>query len=342
MNSRERFMVALALQQPDRVPIMEGSIHPNVWRPLCPAARDDADVQDQLDLDAVCCRAPFATVSEQGEYFTDEWGVVYKKSAEVTQHPYRGPIETLADLRTYTPPDPTAAHRLAAVQDTVAHYKGQRAIVFKHRAAFMWSAYLMGLDNLLFSFLQEPRLAAAVLDMVVEVNEEVIRRAVRAGADVVMLLDDYAANTGPLMSPEVFRQFVLPRLQRVVDTVHAEGALCIKHTDGNIWKILDMIVDTGIDAINPLEPCAGMDIGEVKRQYGRRVCLVGNIDCGALLVTGTTTDVEQAVKDCIRAAAPDGGYILSSSNSIQSGVRPENLRAMIEAGRKWGSYPLAV
>ena len=143
-----------------------------------------------------------------------------------------------------------------------------------------------------------------------------------------------------MMSPTHFEEFVLPRMKKAVDAIHEEGALCIKHTDGNLWPILDMLVDSGIDAINPLEPVAGMDIGEVKAAYGDRVCLMGNIDCGELLSHGTVTQVEEAVRECIAAAAPGGGFILSSSNSIHSSVDPDNYLAMVQAGKKFGAYPL--
>ena len=118
--------------------------------------------------------------------------------------------------------------------------------------------------------------------------------------------------------------------------------MVIKHSDGNIWPLLDMIVEAGADAINPLEPSAGMDIAEVKAKYGRQVCLVGNIDCGDLLSHGTPEQVEAAVKQCIADAGPGGGFILSSSNSIHSSVKPENFVAMVRATHKWGGYPLAL
>jgi len=101
-----------------------------------------------------------------------------------------------------------------------------------------------------------------------------------------------------------------------------------------------MIVETGVDAINPLEPVAGMDIAEVKRRYGDQVCLIGNIDCGELLSRGTPQQVRQVVQETIRQAAPGGGYIMSSSNTIHSSVKPENYQAMIEATHLYGAYPL--
>ena len=98
------------------------------------------------------------------------------------------------------------------------------------------------------------------------------------------------------------------------------------------------IVDAGPDAINPLEPVAGMDIRRVKEAYGDRVCLVGNIDCGELLSHGTRGQVDAAVCHCLAAASPGGGFILSSSNSIHSSVNPDNYLAMVEAGHAYGLY----
>ena len=115
--------------------------------------------------------------------------------------------------------------------------------------------------------------------------------AIERGADIVVLLDDYADNNGPLMSPELFNEIVLPYLTNTVRAVKDAGGYVIKHTDGNLWPILESLIDTGIDAIHPIEPTAGMDIGEVKQRYGDRVCIMGNIDCGELLCRGTTDAV---------------------------------------------------
>ncbi|MCH7945089.1 MAG: hypothetical protein IIC73_03620, partial [Armatimonadetes bacterium] len=293
-----------------------------------------------LDLDVVGCGPVFQRVSGDDHRWVDEWGVHYQRNAEAMAHPVRGAISGLDDLRTYRPPDPDASCRLGKLPEFVQRYKGKRAIVFHHRAAFMWSCYLLGMENMLMALAEEPQLANAVLDTVVEVNEQICRNAVRAGADIVTLGDDYAMNAAPLFSPECFRRHILPRLQRVVDAVHDEGGLVIKHSDGNLWPILDTIVDTGAEALNPIEPSAGMDIARVKDQYGDRICLIGNIDCGHLLSHGSIEEVERAVRTCIAAAAPGGGFMLSSSNSIHSSVKPVNYVAMVRAGRDYGRYPL--
>ncbi len=344
MNSYERVKTALALKKPDRVPIMELSIDSKVINAACPEAKDQADFAEIVGLDAVTCLgiSHFNKISENSDgTYVDEWGVLYKKGgSETISHPIKGPIRTMYDLEHYVPPDPDAPHRLGNLPELVKRFKGKKAIIFLQRAAFMWSAYLNGLDNLLMNFLIQPEFAHALLDKVLAVNEKTARNAIKAGADIIVAGDDYASSRSPLMSPDLFRKFILPRLKKFVDAVHEEGGYIIKHTDGNIWPLLDMMVNTGIDAINPMEPVAGMDIGEVKQRYGDRVCLVGNIDCGELLSNGSVEEVEAAVKECISKASSGGGHIICSSNSIHSSVKPENYLAMIKATEKFGKYPI--
>ena len=340
MNSVERVHAALRLEQPDRVPIMEFIIDDKVARAIMPDMADVQDFMDRMDMDAVGCGAYFAKVRENGDgTYVDEWGVTYKSGGtEMIAHPLRGPIETLEDARAYTPPDPDRPDRLGKLPDLVSRYKGKRAICFHHRAAFMWSAYLMGLDNLLAALLIEPELAVYVMDKVLETNMRIVSNAIRAGAEVIVLGDDYAHNLGTLMSPALFEEFILPRLARMVRMIKDEGAFCIKHSDGNIYSILEMIVSTGCDGINPVEPVAGMDLRTVKRMVGDRVCITGNIDCAHLLPHGSPEEVKAAVIQAIRDAGEGGGYILTSSNSIHSSVKPENLVAMIRATQKHGGY----
>ncbi len=338
MNSVERVRAALTGVMPDRVPIVEFVIDPKVAMALVPAAGDVSAACDLLDLDSVGSSALFPPVAEWGDDYRDEWGVTYRRGAQVVSHPLSGPIKERDDLLRWQPPDPDAPVRLQKLREVVSRYKGRRAILFHHRAVFMWSAYLVGLDRLLELFVTDPDFVQALFERVMAVNERIIRNAIRAGAEVVCLGDDYASNAGPMFSPRMFRELLLPYLQRMVDAIHAEGGLVVKHSDGNIWPLLPDIVGTGVDGINPLEPTAGMDLAEVKAAYGQQVCLIGNIDCGDLLSHGTPAQVEAAVREAIQAAAPGGRFMLSSSNSIHASVRPENYRTMIAAGRRYGSY----
>ena len=336
MTSTELVRTALEGGRPDRVPIVEFVIDSKVWRAAMPDASDCADFMDRARYDCVGCGATFNRVEERADgTYIDEWGVGYMPGPEAVAHPLKGPIATIDDARSWTPPDPSAAHRLATLRDYVARYRGKRAICFHHRAAFMWSAYLTGLDNLLLSFLADPALAEYVMDKVLDANMQLVRNAVRAGAEVIILGDDYAHNHGPMMSPTVFEQFIAPRLKKMIDAIHDEGALCIKHTDGNIYPILDAIVATNPDGLNPIEPVAGMTLRETRRRVGSRLCLVGNIDCGQLLSAGTTEQVREAVRQAIIDGTEGGPFMLCSSNSIHSSCKPENVMAMVDEARQW-------
>lgn len=341
MNSTERVHAALRLEQPDRVPVVEFVVDDRVARGAVPGCRDVADCMDRLGMDSVGCGARFEKVRENPDgSYVDEWGVAYIANAEVVAHPVRGPIRTLAEARAYSPPPSDTPHRLGPLADLVARYKGKRAICFHHRAAFMWAAYLMGIDSILMNFLAEPETVEVTMDKVLECNMAIVRRAIRSGAEVIILGDDYASNIGPMMSPATFAHFIQPRLKKMVDMIHEEGAFCVKHTDGNIYAIMDMIVAAEPDALNPIEPLAGMDLKKVKQLVGDRVCLMGNIDCGRLLPHGTAEEVRQAVRQAIADAGHGGGYIVSSSNSFHSSCQPSNLVAMVDAVREFGQYPL--
>jgi uroporphyrinogen decarboxylase len=104
--------------------------------------------------------------------------------------------------------------------------------------------------------------------------------------------------------------------------------------------VLGVLVDAGIDGIDPVDPIAGMDLATVKRDWGDRIAIKGNVDCASVLVDGPQAEVVEAVKTCIRAAGAGGGYTCSSSNSIHSGVKPALYRTMVEAIREYGTYPL--
>jgi len=144
---------------------------------------------------------------------------------------------------------------------------------------------------------------------------------------------------GPMVSPKHTARFLTPATQKQVELGHELGVPVFKHTDGNLWQIIQLLVDTGIDGLHPIDPMAGMDLAEVGAKYPD-LCLMGNVNCGATLSWKSVEEVRQEVKECIKKAGYGGGYICMSSNSIHSGVKPENYVAMIKAVREFGKYPL--
>jgi uroporphyrinogen decarboxylase len=346
MNSYERVVAALERRQPDRVPYIESVIDQHVMEALLPGC-DYFQFNEWLGIDSVgqnrssWSRDNVEYVDKEKGFFRDKWGVIRAFGPESTPAPVEGPIKRPEDLKTYTPPDPEAPDVLGAIPEIVSRYKGKKAITALCRDAFFNPAFLRGMSQFLMDMIENPDLVHELIELTLSHDIRAMQRVVQAGVDVVIFGDDYADKNSTLMSPRHFKEFILPGLKRSVEAAHEAGAYVVKHTDGNIMPILDMIVDTGIDGLNPIEPAAGMDISLLKQRYGRRIALIGNVDCGYLLCQAPVEEVRAVTRDTIRVAAPGGGYCLSSSNSIHSSVRPENFMAMIETWREYRTYPIA-
>jgi uroporphyrinogen decarboxylase len=181
-----------------------------------------------------------------------------------------------------------------------------------------------------------------LVDMSAEFNLALARDAVRRGAKIVFTGDDYAYDKGLLISPKSFNEIFYPGFLKVMKGFKDLGLLVIKHTDGYIWPIIEKLIDSGIDCLDPIEPTAGMFLSEVKEKYGDRIALKGNVDCSETLTFGSVDEVIKETKKCIEDAGNGYGYVLSSSNSIHSGVKPANYMAMIDTLHEFGQYPLKV
>jgi len=338
MNGLGRMLTALDLREPDRIPIWELIINEPVIAALAGSvSKEDFYESEGLDGISVFEDVRRVQVIDPATY-RDEWGILWRIEPSGLAYPSGGPIKLPEDLDTYSPPDPDAEHRLQSLERAVKRFKGTRAVVFACHEGFEFSHYLRGMRRLLLDYYRNPRLARRLARIVTDYKKKVIARAIDLGADVVLTGDDYCNRNGPLMSVAHFEKFVLPYLRETVAVARRRGIPYIKHTDGNIWPIFEQLVNAGITAIDPLEPAAGMDIGEVKERYGDRICLIGNIDCGELLSWRFPRDVADSVRETVARAGPGGGYILSSSNSIHPAVKPENYRAMVQAARRYGKY----
>ena len=155
--------------------------------------------------------------------------------------------------------------------------------------------------------------------------------------DGFALCSDYCFNTGPFLSPSMFSEFITPYLAKLIRGYREMGFYTIKHTDGNIMPILDQLVEANPHALHSLDPQAGVDIAEVKRRVGNKVCLIGNVNC-ALLQTGTEEEVIESVRYALKHGMPGYGYIFSTSNCIYTGLTLERYELMLKIWREEGNY----
>ena len=173
-----------------------------------------------------------------------------------------------------------------------------------------------------------------MVDAAIERAEELRRHG---GIDGFALNTDYCDNRGPFLSPATFGELVTPYLEQLVRAYRDMGFYVIKHTDGNIMPILDQLVQAGPHALHSLDPQGGVDLAEVKRRYGDRVCLIGNVNC-SLLQSGSEDDMICSARQALRMGMPDGGYVFSTSNCIYTGADLSRYELMLDVRRSEGNY----
>ncbi|NLT74801.1 MAG: hypothetical protein GXX94_11540 [Chloroflexi bacterium] len=158
------------------------------------------------------------------------------------------------------------------------------------------------------------------------------------GLDGLTLCSDYCLNTGPFLSPPMFRKFVSPFLRQLVQGQRELGFYVIKHTDGNIMPILSELVEAGPHALHSIDPQAGVDLGQVKQLVGDRVALIGNVNCG-LLTSGSEAEVAADVRRSLSQGMAGYGYIFSTSNCIFTGMPLQRYDLMLDIWRREATYP---
>lgn len=162
-------------------------------------------------------------------------------------------------------------------------------------------------------------------------------RLAEAGIDGIYIAADVADNRAPFFNPEQLQRWYFPYLKKNVAHLKSLGLFAILHTDGNISRLLDDIKASGIDALQAIDPVAGMDIVGVKRAFGNEVAVCGNLDCG-LMLTGTPDAVYASASDIIKKCKPGGGFVFGNTNAVDAQTPLENYRALLAAWNEHGKY----
>jgi uroporphyrinogen decarboxylase len=347
LTNVERMLKAINRQEPDTIPTFELDIDQRIINAIKPGLTFE-DFCEYMDLDAICYHelrtVKYEVVDEAKGVVRDQWGAIrrYTGASQLNPMLMEPAIKSEKDLDTYVGPDPDLPSRYIEIEAAVRRFKGKRAIVAGVRPFFTVSDSLRAQDDLFKDMIRDPDMIDRLNQIADDYYMRYVKNLIDVGVDIIIETADWAFTHGPMVSLKHTERFITPSLKSIVQYCHSRAVPCLKHTDGNIWAIFDIILETGVDAINPIDPVAGMDLGEVKAKYGDKVCLMGNVDCGNLLSWGSKEEVREAVKDCIRKAGKEGGYICMSSNSIHGAVKPENYVAMVEAIREYGRYPLAL
>ncbi len=203
---------------------------------------------------------------------------------------------------------------------------------------FIWMS--MGAEIFFNALETNEELPAAMFEKVGQIQYETFLRVIEypcVGA--VLHPDDIAHNTGLLVHPKHLRKYLFPWYKKIGDVCRDKGLGHIFHSDGDCTEVMDDLIDCGFHAFNPIQPKC-MDIVEVKKRWGDKLCLIGNLNLDSTLTLGSPEDVRAEVYERIRTIGPGGGYMVASSNSITDFVPLENMKAMIDATFEFGRYPI--
>lgn len=360
MNSRQRILTALEVKQPDRVPIFELYINEysivRLARLLAPEKvevtaekdrfgeerREVLDLYcflvDELGLDATCTNFSIGIETIDEDVGRDKYGTVYQLSEHGEPMPIEGPIKRPEDLEGFDMASRLAEEDFAGVRHVVDAVGPEKAHFVSVTDPFKVSWRRRGgMQHLLMDYVLRPQFVHDLARLSTEFDKAAIDMAVGAGVDVIIVPGDLAGELATIMSPQHYEEYIKPYHKEMVEYAHSRGLKIVKHSDGNIWPILDDLLEVGFDGIHPIQPQC-MDIAEVKAHVAGRACILGNIDCRELLPFGTEEEVEARVRETVEKASPGGGYIISSSNSIHPGCKPQNYVAMVRAAHKYGDY----
>lgn len=338
MTGRERMLAALRREEPDRVPTLEWIISPKVIHAM---TGQDSEIEfiRRMGLDAMAIGTNMKKEKVDDRHFRDEWGIT-RVSYDDYPNAVGFPVQDESDLKKILVPDPDADYRFDDIRAAMDEFQGEKAVVIRLRDVFSQPRDLMGFENFLMGFYTQPELVSRIMEMSVDYNSRLAENVKSIGGEIVVVGDDIADSSSLLLSPDLYREMVKPHFNKLIRRFKELGLLVIKHTDGNIMDVVDDLIDSGIDCLDPIDPLAGMDIRAIKEKYGSKVCLKGNVDCVSTLVDKTPEEVIAETKQCILDASVGGGHIISSSNSIHAGINPVNYRVFLEAIEEFGHYPL--
>jgi uroporphyrinogen decarboxylase len=346
MNSRERVLSAIHCQPSDQVPFLETTIDERIALALLrkPIPENlkggELGTSDEPVLIGHLIGSENYLADELIELLGLDGLGMYLflkhggKQEEVNGH-YMvagGSIRSMQDLERFHFPDP----------DDLSIYEPYRRFVEKYKESGL-ARYCflnigsdpvilgMGFENFSVALYENRQLVEEILEFYTSWYARAVTHLCEIDFDFLWFGDDLAFKTSPYVSPKIFRELFLPCFRKVTDNITKPWLF---HSDGNLYPILDDLLGLGMNGLHPIEPGA-MDLADLKRRYGKKLCLVGHINVDTLS-RGTPGEVEELVRQAISIASVGGGYIAGSSNSVPYYAKPENVLAMAQAIHKYG------
>jgi uroporphyrinogen decarboxylase len=349
MNSRERMLAAIRHQPVDRVPT-------DIWATSEVMAKlrqhfgEGVDVLTALHIDGMKSTwadyiGPPLPAMPEGES-VDSWGIRRKRVThpggtydEQSFYPLAF-ARTMDDLDRYAWPT-TDWFDYSQMRARAEAGRATHVVSCGYQAPFYYHNLLRGLEQSLVDPYESPELAHEIVRRISEFFLAHHRRMFEACdglIDVTQVTDDLGSQTGPIIGMDLYQDLYAPWHRKMIALAHEFGIKVMHHDDGSCRIFIPSLVEMGVDILNPVQwRCPGMDMLELKAQFGRRLCFHGAIENQQIIPFGTPEEVRAEVRHCIDALASDGtGYILAPCHNLQGITPVENVLALYdEAWRYW-------
>lgn len=350
MIHRDRFLAAINGRCPDKMP-KYAEFTPQQIRNLVENTGND-DPAKYFDYEMREVRfsptgqkvdyTPYLDDMPDGSIIT-EWGVGERPAHHyhLTEmvHPM-GDFSTLEEVARYPWPDLMAPYRHADLEEKIVAVRDRGlATVSQFTTIFEQAWYLRGMERLLMDFFDFPEFANKLLDDVTEIGCFMAGRFAEAGVDLVRTGDDIGTQTGMLMSPEMWREWIKPRLARLINSAKLANpdVKVLYDSDGNFEPVVPDLIEIGVDVLAPVQPECN-DPGQLKEKYGNQLSFWGSIGVQRTLPFGNPEDVKQEVQERVNTIGKDGGLVIAPSHVIPPEAPWENVLAFFEAVDEYGVY----
>jgi uroporphyrinogen decarboxylase len=374
LNHRDRVRSALRHSEVDRVPMDLGGINSSIHRvaydnlaahlgipvaghPMLDKVQQivnpSEEVLERLNIDTRWIDPKLPMGSPVRDFpdgsYVDSWGIKRIPVGHYFEMPSNGhPLRTanIDDLDDFAWPPTLLNETERQVMEKRAEYlenETDYSICTFGGSVFETSWYLRSLEKFLVDLLRNTDFACRLMDKVTDVNIDFFDElldVVGKYLDVVMIGDDLALQSGPMISLDTYRRYVKPRQQRLIEAIRRESqAKILYHTCGGASYFFDDLIGIGVDAVTPVQVSAnGMDTAELKRKWGKQLTFWGAIDTQHVLPSGSPEDVRKEVEKRIKDLTPGGGYVLCAVHNIQPDVPPQNIIAMYDHAVKYSSH----
>lgn len=262
----------------------------------------------------------------------DEWGRVWQDGMYAD-----GVVDGPDDLARYSHPASYVEEHFDAgqVREVQTRFPDHCHIFGTHELGPLTAAYMaMGFERFFLRLVDDPAFVHRLLADRAKWSMAMCRKAISLGAEVIVVGDDAAYRDGPMISPGMWREFVLPYHRQIVESVDVP---VLWHSDGNTEQLLPFAIEAGFAGFHGLEPAAGMRLDGIKEQYGSKLVLIGNVDI-RLLFELDLEAIRAEVDRCLEQGAPRGGYMLATCNSIFVGMDATAVAEMFRYQATVGGY----